>query len=286
MVAGVSWDVHSPSAATNMSDLLGPLPSSPETGSVDCDPDPATTSYHDSEGLDLSAALVVRAAEFAATTEQSVCQNLAAWLGPPGSTGKRTIEVRTTTKSGDKHAALVRWLRAAAVPPFAQGRRVQTRSKPPAWRTVAEKKLNQYFDKSREPVKSWGAGDVRKWHLRPPLIDFLQELIREPSRIVFAINTAAMEREASDGLVLLSWPKNLAAPAAQIRGPGAIANRPSAAEGALARRPPLQFEPEPEPELEQKAVPTPANLYCLCVCSGGRGRFCTSPVVSWCMSLC
>ena len=109
MVAGVSWDVHSPSAATNMSYLLGPLPSSPETGSVDCDPDPATTSYHDSEGLDLSAALVVRAAEFAATTEQSVCQNLAAWLGPPGSTGKRTIEVRTTTKSGDKHAALVRW---------------------------------------------------------------------------------------------------------------------------------------------------------------------------------
>ena len=144
-----------------MSDLYGPLPASPETGAGDSDPDAAAKSYHDPEGLDLSAALVVRAAEFAAASEQSVCQNLAAWLGPPGSTGKRTIEVRTTTKSDDKHASLVRWLRAAAVPPFAQGRRIQTRSKPPAWRTVSEKKLNLYFDKSREPVKSWGAGDVR-----------------------------------------------------------------------------------------------------------------------------
>ncbi len=237
------------------------LASPTSTDSADKKSDPATaseqTGYNDPEGLDLSAALVVRAAEFAATSERTVCQNLAAWLGPAGggSSGKRAIEVRTTTKSDDKHAALVRWLRAASVPPFAQGRRIQARSKLPAWRTVAEKKLNQYFDKSREPVKSWGTGDVRKWHLRPPVVEFLREAVRDPSRIAFAVKAAASEREASNGLVLLSWPNKPGAPTAPIAGPGGVgSNLPGCEKLAAVRQLLPRIEPEPEPESRHPIV--------------------------------
>ena len=228
-------------------------------------------SYQDPEALDLSAALVVRAAEFAATDDRTACQNLAAWLGAADSDGQRTIEVRTTTNGDEKHAALVRWLRAAAVPPFAQGRRIQARFKPPAWRTVAEKKLNLYFDKSREPVKSWGAGDVRKWHLRPALLEFLRDATKDPARIAAAVAAAAPEREASNGLVLLSWPENSAAPAPPNSDGAAAAAAVAAAAAAAAaaataapavHRSPRKgptAEPEPEPEPQPK-LRSPAPL--------------------------
>ena len=199
--------------------------------------------HEERDALPLCVGMVLRAAEFAAT-EQTAAQALTAWLSCGDA--QRTIEVRTTATGDAQHAALVRWMRAAAT--SLCGAQIQLRTAAPSWRTVCEKKLNLYFEKSRVPVKTWGAGDVRKWHLRPALVEYIEQAVRDPASIAKAIAAAAAERDASSSLVLLSWPSPSAVPTAAASK--RAAPTPVAPVGLWMATEP---EPEPEPEPEQQS---------------------------------
>jgi hypothetical protein len=155
-------------------------------------------------------------------------QSVAKWLTGTAADPSRTLEVLASGGNDDAHMALARWLGVVArhLMAIQVGDTPRSREKPRAchpqtWVTISEKKLKFHFEKTRQVVQSWGAGAVRKWHLRAAVTGYLEERVKAAAKtgggagaegdtcnttLGAALQEAEPERHGSEGLVALHWP--------------------------------------------------------------------------------